>query len=357
MEIAVVGAGVIGSTLAIKLTHDGHAVTLFERRTANAEGVALTLHDQGIRILESIGVHVNSSSTSGMTLRDFSGTRLASITQEASSRIATVRFSTLIQAIQSRFQSSVQLLSGTTVCAVTSHRTHMTVHTNNSHHSFDAVIVAAGRTGRALASYAPTSRLIGYQVARAIVPRSMGGTFGERWGPGVRAGRLPIDSSWEYIWVTISQREPKRQAISILRRALVDTYGQSLRDFHSVYSTKPPTRREIATNAVPVVGDAFMTTAPEGGLGVTRGLIDAHRLSLRLRNVTATHTFIEATRKHMLSARHSHARSLALTNILAESHSINTTLFEAVRSRALQIVGDRGLEMAWSHLTRSIETR
>lgn len=357
MEIAIVGAGIVGSTLAIQLTREGHAVTLFERRTTYDQGVALTLHARGIQVLESIGIHLRPHNISGMTIEDFSGNRLAYLGQETANQIVTIRFNTLHRAIQSHFQSSIQLLSGTTVRAVSAHNNHMTVHTYDASHSFEAAIVAAGRKGRVLASYAPASKLINYRVARAIVPKNPENAYGERWGPGIRVGHLPIDENWDYTWLTLSQRGSRADQKSTFRNAELNKHAPALRTFHSVHTTKPPTRREIEAKAVPMIGDAFATTSPEGGLGITRGLVDAHHISSRLRDVTTTKAFIAATQEYMLLARRAHERSLLLTNILAESHSIDTSLFEAIRLGILRAMGDRGVEAAWKYLTRGIGTQ
>src|SRR6185369_14582065 len=107
---AIIGAGVAGLTLAIRLRQGGHAVRLFEARSrvALAEGAFLTLAPNGINALRASGLAERISAlgmpTLGFEILNGSGRLLAHIDErdaqrEAGATSVTLKRSALLGAL------------------------------------------------------------------------------------------------------------------------------------------------------------------------------------------------------------------------------------------------------------------
>src|SRR3954452_19636934 len=91
---AVIGAGVAGLTLAIRLRQGGHAVRVFEARgrTELAEGAFLTLAPNGVNALRAAGLAERISAlgmpTLGFEITNGAGRQLAHIDERQAQRAA-----------------------------------------------------------------------------------------------------------------------------------------------------------------------------------------------------------------------------------------------------------------------------
>src|SRR5919198_4523009 len=89
---AIIGAGVAGLTLAIRLRQTGHSVRVFEAhdRKALQEGAFLTLAPNGINALRALGLAERISAlgmpTVGFEILNASGRRLALIDERKTQR-------------------------------------------------------------------------------------------------------------------------------------------------------------------------------------------------------------------------------------------------------------------------------
>jgi salicylate hydroxylase len=321
LRIAIAGAGIGGLTAALALAHDGHDITVIERRTGFGEpGAGIQLSPNASRILITLGLGAGlmriGSEPSRIVIRAIgSGREIAEVALGRRMRerygapylvVARADLHTLLlDAARSR--GNIRLLVGRNLVGVVDSETgaEVTVETGAGAQetiAADLVVGADGLWSRTRAALGDTRQPVssGFTASRAVVPaealpRDISPDQTGLWlGPGRHVVHYPIGGRRDVNIVVIERRVDDRQGWSEPEPggALVarfDRAAPALRalltapESWSAWSLHDLPLRRMSGARIALLGDAAHPVLPYLAQGGALAIEDAAELTVQLR--------------------------------------------------------------------------
>ena len=206
-NIAISGAGLVGSLLSIYLAKRGYDVTVFERRKdmrqAGAEGgrsINLALSNRGIRALDQVGLAEEMKKVSipmhGRVMHDLAGKLTFQPYGKQGQFINSVSRSALNIVLMNKAESmGVKFLFQQRITKVDSEKTSLTVEHNNSSQEkyFDLIIGADGAFSAVRGAFQISDR---YNYSQSYIDHG----YKELHIPPDKAGGFKMEKNALHIW-------------------------------------------------------------------------------------------------------------------------------------------------------------
>jgi salicylate hydroxylase len=321
LRIAIAGAGIGGLTAALALAHDGHDVTVIERRTGFGEpGAGIQLSPNASRILIALGLGAGLNrigcEPNGIVIRAIgSGREIAEVTLGRRMRerygapylmVARADLHTLLlDAVRSL--GNIRLLVGRNLlgAAESRMRAEITFETGAGAEetiAADLVIGADGLWSRTRAALGDTRQPVssGFAASRAVVPtealpREVSPDHTGLWlGPARHVVHYPIAGGRDVNIVVIERRVDDRQgwsepepggalAARFVRAAPALRALLTASESWSAWSLQDLPLRRMAGARIALLGDAAHPILPYLAQGGALAIEDAAELAAQLR--------------------------------------------------------------------------
>jgi salicylate hydroxylase len=321
LRIAIAGAGIGGLTAALALAHDGHDVTVIERRTGFGEpgaGIQLSPNASGILIALGLGAGLNriGCEPNRIVIRAIgSGREIAQVALGRRMRerygapyivIARADLHTLLlDAVRSR--DNIRLLVGRNLLQAAESKmgAEITAETGAGARetiAADLVVGADGLWSRTRAALGDTRQPVasGFTASRAVVPaealpREVAPDHTGLWlGPARHVVHYPIGGGRDVNIVVIERRADDRQGWSEPEpgEALVARFARAAPTLRSLLTAPEswsawslhdlPVRRMVGPH-IALIGDAAHPVLPYLAQGGALAIEDAAELAVQLR--------------------------------------------------------------------------
>lgn len=381
-DIAIVGAGPVGVSLALALAGSGHAVTLLEARDQLevADPRALALSHGTRLILERLGVwaelapHATPIESIHVSQRGGLGRAVLTAAQARVPALGYVAgYGDLLAALVARLPAcGAQVLTGASVAEVRGQEGRLSYRQGESEQTLDAGLVVLSEGGRALP--APLARDKDYAQAAVIctvrTQRPHAGRAYERFTPEGPIALLPScmdnavalgsplpqagervgerDGSGEYalVWTTPQARLDERLALSDaeflvqLQVAFGDRQGRfTACTPRSAFPLRMRLAQEAAVPRVLRIGNAAHALHPVAGQGFNLGVRDAWELARLLLDTPRESLGAPALASAFAAARRNDVRGGSfMTDMLVEAFSNDRPLLAHARGAALALL-------------------
>lgn len=293
MDVAIVGAGPVGATLASLLGGHGLDIGVFEARTApSRDARTLALSEASRRLLEEVGgwpregvtpihtIHISQQGGPGRTLLDAAEQRLPALGY-------TVGYGALEAALEARLREAGVAITYGASCeaiALTDEAAEVRFAGGGSARARLLVLADGGANSTKIPGIAYTTRDYGQLALTAAVhcDRPHGGRAYERFTPDGPAALLPVDDRYALVWTAPVAEAERLRALpdADFLRELQAHFGDRAGRFvaagpRSAFPLRLRTVNTPIALRTAIVGNAAQALHPIAGQGLNLGLRDA----------------------------------------------------------------------------------
>jgi len=358
-DVAIVGAGPVGGTLALAIAQSGHGVVALDAREAGSTlrgDRSLAISHGGRLIFERLGIFAALASKPGavtpITAIDISQARaFGTVTLTADEHaLPALGYVISYRALQSAIddalaRSGVELRYACEASSVQGGPDFAEVTIAGAQAVRAQLAVVADGTGAAVSGVSRTRRDYGQValVAKVATASPHAGVAYERFTPTGPMALLPEVDCYGLVWTMTPQAAAEAMEWSDDRflAELSSHFGARRRDFTSVRERKTfPLALELARPAVAarcvLVGNAAQSLHPIAGQGFNLGLRDAFELSQAINDAPR-----ESLGSHAMLARFAARRrvdryaGVAFTHGLTHIFALDGAIFAWPRGLAL----------------------
>jgi len=296
-EIAIIGGGIGGLTLAICLKNSGYQCHIYEKNTEFREvGAAISVFPNALKVFQAVGLLDNILRVSGVVENVFLKTQSGRILSKSSPHYdlpticlhRTDLHTVLLENVKAELHTHHQVAS---VETLDTGKVNL-VFTNGTHKTVDAVVGADGLHSvirqQIINDGSPVFR--GYSIWRGVCEMDLDAGYGsETYGNGKRVGIVPIKDGQFGWWATLNEPFMQSDEPEGSRQRLLTHFS----DWHYpipelIRNTKHILKNSL-TDRVPVrgwskgmavlLGDAAHPTTPNLGQGGCMAIEGAYILA------------------------------------------------------------------------------
>jgi 2-octaprenyl-6-methoxyphenol hydroxylase len=297
IDVAVVGAGPVGATLAALVARAGRSVEVFEAKSGpSADSRTLALSEASRERLESLGgwpteattpitsIHVSQQGGPGRTLLEASDHGLAALGY-------TVAYSALERALLQALASAGVKVSFDAACthvALEPDRARIGLVSGAEAHARLLVLADGGANAARIPGIAFSQKDYGQValVAPVMVDRAHGGRAWERFTPSGPMALLPVGERYALVWTATPAEGERLLALdeAVFLAELQERFGDRAGRFKGVGARGAfPLRLRTINSPVAlrtaIIGNAAQALHPVAGQGLNLGLRDAAQLA------------------------------------------------------------------------------
>jgi 2-polyprenyl-6-methoxyphenol hydroxylase-like FAD-dependent oxidoreductase len=305
VNVAVVGGGIGGLSVALALVGDGHQVTVVERAERfEAVGAGIVLAPNAVHVLAALGVDLAGAgrALARMEVRAATGDPLNAVDLRELARRHGPTYGIARPVLHARLAAalppSVEVVLGAPVTSVRETGDGVVVELPGTQRRFDVVVAADGLRSavRPLIGGPGDLRYSGTTCWRGVLPLPAGDVAVEAWGAGTRVGVVPVDevSAYYYLVRSASPGEPGPASADLLRAAFAGYRGIAGEVVRAL-TQLPPLHHDLfeldrpfwGRSRVLLLGDAAHAMTPNQGQGAAMAIEDAAALVAALRGGVA----------------------------------------------------------------------
>ena len=340
IDVAIVGAGPVGATLAALLAGAGRSVRVFEAKEGPAaDARTLALSDASRERLEAVGgwpgeaataitsIHISQKGAPGRTLLEARDQGLAALGH-------TVAFSALERALLSALETSAVPVSFGAACnriELEPERARIGFASGAEAHARLLVLADGGANAARIPGIAFSQK--DYDQVAVVAPvttdRAHGGRAWERFTPRGPMALLPVDDHYGLVWTATPAEGERLLALeepSFLAE-LQDRFGDRAGRFTRLGPRAAFALRLRAVNTpialrTAIIGNAAQALHPVAGQGLNLGLRDAAQLAATIAQAGEDDCGAQAVLRDYRDARRRDAtRGVAFTDFLVAAFS------------------------------------
>ena len=338
MDVAIIGAGPVGATVAALAAASGLAIGVFEARTAPSNDKrTLALSHASRRLLEEAlawpaaaatpisSIHISQKGGPGRTLIEAAEQGLPALGY-------TVAYAALESALDTRLrEAGVEVAYGESCEAITLTRDAATVRFASGREASARLLVLAdgGANSTKIPGIAYAGKDYDQQAVTASVrtDREHGGRAYERFTAQGPAALLPVDDRYALVWTATPQESRRLLALddASFLAELQAHFGDRAGRFLAVTSRAAFPLRLRAVNTpvalrTAIVGNAAQALHPIAGQGLNLGLRDAAELAAAINGTSSEALGSDAMLAAYREARRRDAtRGVAFTDFLVSA--------------------------------------
>jgi 2-octaprenyl-6-methoxyphenol hydroxylase len=337
IDVAIVGGGPVGATLAALVARTGRSVEVFEARDGpSADGRTLALSDASRERLDSVGgwpsastpitsIHVSQRGAPGRTLLEARDQGLAALGH-------TVAYSALERALLAALETAGVPVKFATAC------TRIELEPGSARIGFSSNLEIEAHLLVLADGGANAARIPGiafeqkdYRQVAVVAPvttdRAHGGRAWERFTPEGPMALLPIENRYALVWTAAPGEAERLVALDEPRflSELQERFGDRAGRFVDVGARASfPLRLRTVNSPIAlrtaIVGNAAQALHPVAGQGLNLGLRDAAQLAVSIAESAeddcGAQPLLEAYRD---ARRRDASRGVAFTDLLVSA--------------------------------------
>lgn len=297
-HIAIVGAGFCGALAAVVLARAGHRVTLIDRHSVYPKQFRVEKFAGGqIELMRKLGIF-KAIAEASTPFKDIANVRAGRIVDRTPNQHYGILYEEIVRVVRAQLPSSVAFIIDDVTALKTGPQKQEVVLSSGQALSVDLVLLATGMNGALAHRLGIGQHMVaeGHSISFGFtIPAEPGLTFNALtcYGSGATnridyLSLFPIgDTLRANLFTYLDQRDPW---IRELRRNPSTSLGESmpglaayLRPYDPVdgvqnWTMNLTTAASVNQDGIVLIGDAYQTSCPATGMGVTRLLNDVDRL-------------------------------------------------------------------------------